>query len=146
MQDRKREGCGLAGAGLGNADDVTAGEGEGNGLSLDRRGREIILFLEGTRDGIGEAEILKGGQKVGSFHYKRQAPGGDRQERARGCLETPACLGRRFWLAEGASQKPLDGLRTRGSQRPDDSQGRSAHMEHERGAFKVNRDLKRPRG
>jgi hypothetical protein len=30
-------------------------------------------------------------------------------------------LGRRFWLAEGASQKPLDGLRTRGSQGPDES-------------------------
>ena len=26
MQDRKGEGCGLAGAGLGNADDVTAGK------------------------------------------------------------------------------------------------------------------------
>jgi hypothetical protein len=53
-------------------------------LSLDGRGREVILFLEGTRDGIGEAEILKGGQKVGSFHYEWQAPGGNRWERARG--------------------------------------------------------------
>ena len=67
MQDGKREGRGLAGAGLGDADDVTAGEGEGNGLSLDGRGREIILFFERTRDGIGEAEILKGGQKVWFF-------------------------------------------------------------------------------
>src|SRR3977135_3480280 len=88
MQDREREGCGLAGAGLGNADDVTAGECDGDGLSLDRRGREIILFLEGARDGIGKAEILKGGQKVGSFHYKRQAPDGIRQERARGVRDT----------------------------------------------------------
>ena len=69
MQDGKREGCGLAGAGLGDADDVTAGECKGNGLSLDGRGREVILFFERTRDGIGEAEILKGSQKVGSFHY-----------------------------------------------------------------------------
>ena len=52
--------------------------------------------------------------------------------------ETPACLGRRFWLAEGASQKPLDGISTRGSQRPDDSQGRAHRMEQEHGAFKVN--------
>ena len=88
MQDGKREGCGLAGAGLGDADDVAAGECERNGLSLDRRGREIILFLERTRDGIGEAEILKGGQKVGSFHYKRQAPGDQGQERARGVRDT----------------------------------------------------------
>lgn len=51
--------------------------------------------------------------------------------------ETPACLGRRFWLAEGASQKPFDGISTRGSQRPDDSQGRAHRMEQEHGAFKV---------
>jgi hypothetical protein len=42
-------------------------------------------------------------------------------------------------LAEGASQKPLDGISTRGSHRPDDSQGRVGHMEQERGSFKVNR-------
>jgi hypothetical protein len=41
-------------------------------------------------------------------------------------------------LAEGASQKPLNGIRTRGSQGPDDSQGHVDHMEHKRGAFKVN--------
>src|SRR6202022_2702335 len=134
MQDRKREGRGLAGAGLGDADDVTAGNCDGNGLSLDGRGRVVIFFLERTRDGIGEAEILKGGQKVGSFHCKRQAPGGIRQERAR-VSETPACLGRRFWLAEGASQKPLDGLRTRGSQLPGDSLGRPVFLEKARGGF-----------
>ena len=61
---------------------------------------------------------------------------------ARGVSETPACLGRRFWLAEGASQKPLDGLRTRGSQGPEESGGRAADMEHERGAFKVNHEMK----
>src|SRR6202022_3961651 len=55
MQDRKREGRGLAGAGLGDADDVTAGNCDGNGLSLDGRGRVVIFFLERTRDGIGEA-------------------------------------------------------------------------------------------
>ena len=41
-------------------------------------------------------------------------------------------------LAEGASQKPLDGIRTRGSQGPDDSLGHEDHMEHLRGAFKAN--------
>src|ERR1700727_2542672 len=91
VQDRQRERRGLAGAGLGDADDVTAGECEGDGLSLDGRGRQIILFLERTRDGIGKAEILKGGQKVGSFHYKRQAPGRLSARSARGGLNTPAC-------------------------------------------------------
>ena len=93
MQDRQREGRGLAGAGLGDADDVAAGKGERNGLGLDGGGREIVLFFERTRDGIGKAEILKGGQKVGSFHYKRQAPGGSRQERARGCQRHPRVWG-----------------------------------------------------
>jgi hypothetical protein len=41
-------------------------------------------------------------------------------------------------LAEGASQKPLNGIRTRGSQGPDDSQGHVDHMEHLGGAFKLN--------
>jgi hypothetical protein len=41
-------------------------------------------------------------------------------------------------LAEGASQKPLNGIRTRGSQGPDDSQGHVDHMEYLRGAFKAN--------
>jgi hypothetical protein len=41
-------------------------------------------------------------------------------------------------LAEGASQKPLNGIRTRGSQGPDDSQGHVDHMEHLGCAFKVN--------
>src|SRR4051812_5495275 len=65
MQDGEREGRGFAGSGLGNADDVTAGDSEGDGLRLDRRRRVIILFLESTRNGFGKAEILKGGQKAG---------------------------------------------------------------------------------
>ena len=40
-------------------------------------------------------------------------------------------------LAEGASQKPLNGIRTRGSQGPDDSLGHVDHMEHLCGAFKL---------
>jgi hypothetical protein len=35
----------------------------------------------------------------------------------------------------------LDGIRTRGSQGPDDSQGRRLDMAHQRGAFKVNRPM-----
>jgi hypothetical protein len=50
--------------------------------------------------------------------------------------------GASIWLAEGASQRPPcgSGIRTRGSQRPDDSQGRTRHMEQEGGSFKMNRD------
>jgi hypothetical protein len=61
-------------------------------LGLDGCGRVIILFLERTRDGIGEAEILKGGQKVGSFHYKREAPGGQ-PGAGEGCQRHPRVWG-----------------------------------------------------
>jgi len=108
MQDREGERRGLSGTGLGNADDIASGEGKGNGLSLDGRGRQIILFGERTGDGIGKAEILKGGQKGVSFIKSRKRPGGIAGTRD-GCLETPACRGRRWRLAEGASQKPLGG-------------------------------------
>jgi hypothetical protein len=47
-------------------------------------------------------------------------------------------LGASVLLAEGASQKPQNGIRTRGSQGPDDSQGHVSHMADLRGAFKVN--------
>ncbi len=63
MQDRKCERRGLAGAGLGDANDIAAGEGDGNGLGLDGGGRDVVFVFEGTREWIGEAEILKGGQK-----------------------------------------------------------------------------------
>ena len=62
VQDRQRERSGLAGAGLGNADDIASGDRDRNGLGLDGCGGDVVLFGESTRDGIGEAEILKGGQ------------------------------------------------------------------------------------
>ena len=85
VQDRQREGGGLAGAGLGDADDVASGECQWNGLGLDGSGREIVFFSKRTGDGIGEAEILKGGQKVVLSISKKQAPDRNRQERA-GCV------------------------------------------------------------
>ena len=50
MQDRQREGRGLASPGLGNADDVTARHQERNGLGLDRGWREVLFLGEGTCD------------------------------------------------------------------------------------------------
>jgi hypothetical protein len=57
---------------------------------------------------------------------------------ANGCLRDTRVLRASALLGEGASQKPFDGIRTRGSQRPDDSQGRGVDMEQEGGTFKVN--------
>jgi hypothetical protein len=62
MQDRKRERRRLAGTGLSNADHVAPGQGDRNGVGLDGSGRDVFLFGERTRDGFGEAEIVKKGQ------------------------------------------------------------------------------------
>ncbi len=74
VQDRQRKGCSLARAGLGDADHVAAGQGNGDGLSLDRGGRDVIFFLKCTRDWIGKAEILKRGQSV-AFYESMRASG-----------------------------------------------------------------------
>ena len=50
MQDRQREGRGLAGSGLGNADDVAARHQEWDGLGLDRGWREVFFLGEGACD------------------------------------------------------------------------------------------------
>ena len=62
MKDRQREGGGLAGAGLRDADDVAARQDDRNGLRLDRRRRVVFLFGQRTQDGFGEAEVVKCGQ------------------------------------------------------------------------------------
>src|ERR1700686_3187516 len=62
MQDRQREGRGLAGAGLGDADNVAARHQERDGLGLDRGWREVLFLGGGTGNGVVEFEVGKGGQ------------------------------------------------------------------------------------
>ena len=62
VQDRQREGRGLAGAGLGDAQQVAAGQDMGDRLRLDRRGRGVALGRERIEQRGGEAEIGKLGQ------------------------------------------------------------------------------------
>src|SRR6185437_16905315 len=59
VQNRQREGRGLAGAGLRNANDITALEGNRNGLVLDRSGSDVFLFGEGAKDRLCEAKLVK---------------------------------------------------------------------------------------
>ena len=59
MQDRQREGRGLAGSGLRDADDIAALQRERNGLVLDRSGSDVFLFSEGAKDRLYEAEVVK---------------------------------------------------------------------------------------
>ena len=62
IEDRQREGRGLAGAGLGDADDVALGEQQRDGLGLDRGGGDVFFFGKGAKDRLCEAEIVKGVQ------------------------------------------------------------------------------------
>jgi hypothetical protein len=59
VDDRQREGCGLAGSGLRDADDIAALRGEGNGLGLDRGRSDVFLFRKGASDRLYEAEVVK---------------------------------------------------------------------------------------
>ena len=60
LQHRQRECGGLAGAGLGDAEQVAAGEEVGNGCCLDRRWLEEVFTVEGTQQRLGQAERRKG--------------------------------------------------------------------------------------
>ena len=56
---RRGEGAGLAGAGLGDAEQVVTFEQRRNGLGLDRSGDDIALGREGAQNVLGQAEIGK---------------------------------------------------------------------------------------
>ena len=62
MKDRQCEGRGLAGSGLGDADDITPGQHLRNGLGLDRGRVGVLFFDKSAGDGLGKAELEKGGQ------------------------------------------------------------------------------------
>ena len=79
IEDRQREGRGLAGSGLRDADDVARGEHLRNGLGLDRGRGGVLLVGERAGDGFGKSEIEKGGQ-CGIFRMAR--PGRERPRRA----------------------------------------------------------------
>ncbi len=72
IEDRQREGGGLAGSGLRDADDVARGEHLRNGLGLDRGGGGVVLVDERAGDGFGKAELEKGVQ-CGIFHVAKPA-------------------------------------------------------------------------
>jgi hypothetical protein len=57
VEDGQREGRRLAGAGLGDAQHVPAGEKLWNGALLNRRRNDVIIGDQGTLDRFGQAEI-----------------------------------------------------------------------------------------
>jgi hypothetical protein len=54
MQDRQREGRGLAGAGLGRAQEIDAGQDVRDGLRLDRGGNGVAFTGHGAQEGLRE--------------------------------------------------------------------------------------------
>ena len=54
-EDGQREGGGLAGAGLGAADDVLAGQDQGNGAQLNGSGLDVAHGLYSIEELIGKA-------------------------------------------------------------------------------------------
>jgi hypothetical protein len=59
VQEGEDEAGGLAGAGLGAAHHVAAGEHGGNRLRLDRGGGVVARFVNRTQQGLGEAESIE---------------------------------------------------------------------------------------
>jgi hypothetical protein len=55
------ESGGLAGAGLGTAQQVAAFQQVRNALGLDGRGRGVAFGLKGLKDGLDQSEPVKGG-------------------------------------------------------------------------------------
>ena len=60
LQHGKRECGGLAGAGLRDAEQITALEQGRHGTSLDGGRLEETLSVEGAQQGLGQAEVSKG--------------------------------------------------------------------------------------
>ncbi len=64
VQDRQGEGRGLAGAGLGDAEQVPALHHRGDGLGLDRGGGVVAFGLKRTQQRLGQTEVGKLSQKM----------------------------------------------------------------------------------
>jgi len=69
------KGGGLAGAGLGGAHDIAAGQHDRDSLRLDRRGLGVALLLDGVGEGIGQAELGKRGVHLGHVGRRRSGCG-----------------------------------------------------------------------
>ena len=71
VQRRQREGCGLAGACLRDAQEITPFEKSGNGLRLNGSRLGITLLTQRAQKGLGEAEGRKIGQSI-NFHESKR--------------------------------------------------------------------------
>ena len=72
MQDGKGEGGGLAGAGLGDTQQVAPLQDRGDGQGLDGGGRRIAFLGQGREQRLGEAEVFEVSQ-TNNFRKSRPA-------------------------------------------------------------------------
>ena len=112
LQDRQGKGRRLAGAGLGDAQQVAPGEDEGDGLSLDRGGDGVVLFGQRLEKRLYEAEIGKMSHEGSVFRIRRTRVA-FRARHRRGCLSCGSArvAGRSDEFIPGARQadrKPCD--------------------------------------
>ena len=66
VHGRQQKGGRLAGASLSGSKQVAALEHHGNRASLNRRRRRVAQVLDGTKHLVGKAQLVKGGQALGS--------------------------------------------------------------------------------
>ncbi len=66
VHSRQQKGGRLAGAGLSGGKQVTALEHYGDRAGLHGRGRRVAQVLDSTKHLVGEAQLVKGGQALGS--------------------------------------------------------------------------------
>ena len=85
VQDRQCERRGLAGAGLGDAQDVAAVHDVGDRLGLDRRRRGVVFGREGIEQRGCEAKIGELSQGNGVFHYEQKGARTARKGRCAHC-------------------------------------------------------------
>ncbi len=97
LQHRQHESGGLAGTGLGASEQVAAGQHQGNGLRLDRRGRGIALRSHRAQQFGRQPEGVERHGVVPCMSGNRQAPGADRQ-RSRGKPRCGSMIGDRRQL------------------------------------------------
>ena len=66
VHGRQQKGSRLAGAGLSGGKQVATLEHHGNRTGLHGRGRRVTQVLDGTKHLVGKAQLVKGGQALGS--------------------------------------------------------------------------------
>ena len=124
LQHRQHEGRGLAGTGLGAAQQVVAGENQRDGFGLDGRGRGVVAFGKRANERGREPERFKGHVLLRFYPERSLEPRcesialivASASLLRRGGLRCETC-GRRPGGFDGTGRRPPRGKRTRSSKR-----------------------------